>query len=142
MNPLLSNQPKALLALADGVVFEGLSVGAAGETKDKVLVCTYPQIGNYGVNPDDQVLDRPVLAGVVMRDLCYTPSSFRLTGDLPSYLRKNGIVGIEGVDTRALAMHLRDAGPLAAIISTVDLDPASLARRAQALNATTEGREI
>lgn len=164
MNPLLSNQPKALLALADGVVFEGLSVGAAGETTgelvrqdgasgyqeaisspdaaDKVLVFTYPQIGNYGVNPDDQVLDRPVLAGVVMRDLCYTPSSFRLTGDLPSYLRKNGIVGIEGVDTRALAMHLRDAGPLAAIISTVDLDPASLARRAQALNATTEGREI
>ena len=164
MNPLLSNQPKALLALADGVVFEGLSVGAAGETtgelvrqdgasgyqeataspdaQDKALVFTSPQSGNYGVNPDDQVLDRPVLAGVVMRDLCYTPSSFRLTGDLPSYLRKNGIVGIEGVDTRALAMHLRDAGPLAAIISTVDLDPASLARRAQALNATTEGREI
>ena len=154
----------ALLVLEDGAAFQGIACGASGEVfgeicfntalegylevvtdpsyAGQVVVMTYPQIGNYGVNPDDQVLDRPVLAGVVMRDLCYTPSSFRLTGDLPSYLRKNGIVGIEGVDTRALAMHLRDAGPLAAIISTVDLDPASLARRAQALNATTEGREI
>lgn len=164
MNALLSQQPKALLALEDGVVFEGLSAGAAGEASGTAVCCastsgyqqaltdpahagavmvfTYPQVGNCGVNHEDERSADSLVAGVVCRDMCYTPSNFRLTGSLPDYLLRRGVVAIEGVDTRALALHLRDAGQLRALISTVDLDLASLTRRAAALGRTDQERGI
>ena len=166
MNLLVSSssQPAALLALEDGTCFRGRSCGAQGEAfgeivfntsmvgyqeivtdpsyAGQIVTLTYPQVGNYGVNDDAMQSGGTFLRGLVVRDMCHTPSNWQSTASFPDFLRSEGVVAIEGVDTRALAMHLRDAGPLAAIISTVDLDPASLARRAQALNATTEGREI
>lgn len=152
MNPLLAeNAPKALLALEDGMTFEGVSAGASGETfgelvfntslsgyqevisdpsyAGQIVSFTYPQIGNYGVCPDDMQADSLSLSGVVVHDMCRTPNNWRSDQSLPSFLEANGIVAIEGVDTRELTLHLREAGCLRAAISTVDLDHASLLAR-------------
>lgn len=153
MNALFNESPKALIALKDGVVFEGYSCGVAGEASGTlafdtsasgyqqaissaehahdVLVFTYPQIGNSGCNAEDD--QGGACAAVVVRDLCATPSSFRSTQSLPAFLQQRGIVAIEGIDTRALTAYVRDHGAQSAIVSTVDLDPASLARRATEL---------
>jgi carbamoyl-phosphate synthase small subunit len=145
----------ALLALADGRVFPGDALGAPGESQGEVvfntsmtgyqeiltdpsyrgqMVCmTYPLIGNYGINPEDVESRRPWLAGFIVKEACPFPSSWRARMPLDAYLREHRIVGIQGIDTRALTRHLRDHGAQEGIISTDELDGARLAERARAL---------
>ena len=145
---------RALLALEDGALFAGRAVGADGEATGEVvfntamtgyqeiltdpsysgqLVClTYPLIGNYGVNEDDPESRQPWTRGLIVRELAARHSNWRATGDLGSYLKKHGIVGIDEVDTRALTRHLRLHGAKTGVISTVDLEPGSLVRKARA----------
>ena len=145
---------RALLALEDGALFLGRAVGADGEATGEVvfntamtgyqeiltdpsysgqLVClTYPLIGNYGVNEDDPESRQPWTRGLIVRELAARHSNWRATGDLGSYLKKHGIVGIDEVDTRALTRHLRLHGAKTGVISTVDLEPGSLVRKARA----------
>ena len=147
-------QERALLALEDGTVFEGRSCGAAGEVTGEVcfntslvgylevltdpsyagqIICmTYPQIGNYGVAEDDVQRTRVHARGLVVRDMCATPSSWRSDLSLPEFLAREGIVCIEGVDTRALVRHIREHGAMTGVLSTEDADAASLVAKAQA----------
>jgi len=144
---------KALLALEDGRIFEGVSFGAAGECagevvfntgmtgyqevlsdpsyKGQIVTMTYPLIGNYGVNDADAESRGLWLEGFVVKELCETPSNWRSEKDLGTYLLEHGVIGIQGVDTRALTKHIREAGAMRAVISTSDLDPASLVAKAQ-----------
>ena len=145
---------KAILALEDGLVFEGRSVGADGEAAGELVfntamtgyqeiltdpsyagqlvTMTYPLIGNYGVNKEDVESRRPFCRGFVMRECCFEPSNWRATESLPDYLRGNGIVAIDGVDTRKITKHLRQYGAKKAVISTKDFDIDSLVAKAQA----------
>jgi carbamoyl-phosphate synthase small subunit len=144
---------KAILALEDGTVFEGRAVGAHGESTGEVVfntsmtgyqeiltdpsyagqivTMTYPQIGNYGVNPEDVESRRPFVRGFVMRECCFEPSNYRAKQTLPEYLREHNIVAIDGIDTRKLTKQIRTQGAMKGIISTTDLDPESLVRKAQ-----------
>ena len=144
---------KALLVLADGTYFEGLSFGAEGESAGEVcfntsmtgyqeiltdpsyrgqlVTMTYTQIGNYGINEADYESVRPWLSGFIIKEYFGTPSNWRSEGSLGSFLEKHGIVGIEGIDTRALTRHIRDKGAQQAIISTTDLDVESLGKKAR-----------
>jgi carbamoyl-phosphate synthase small subunit len=153
----------ALLALADGRVFRGESCGATGEAMGEVvfntsmtgyqeiltdpsyrgqIVCmTYPLIGNYGVNAEDVESRRPWVNGFIVKEACRFPSSWRGRVRLDDYLREHAIVGIQGLDTRALTRHLRDRGAQQGIISTEDLDPERLAERARALPSLV-GRDL
>ncbi len=145
----------ALLALADGRVFRGESFGASGEAHGEVvfntsmtgyqeiltdpsyrgqIVCmTYPLIGNYGINAEDVESRRPWVNGFIVKEACPFPSSWRGRARLDDYMREHGIVGIQGIDTRALTRHLRDHGAQSGIISTVELDPERLAERSRGL---------
>ncbi len=144
---------KAILALADGRVFYGKAVGTPGEITGEVVFntsmtgyqeiltdpsyageivsMTYPLIGNYGINLEDVESDRPHLAGFVVKEASDFPSNWRSKMSLDAYLKENGIVGIQDIDTRALVRHIRDKGAQTGIISTVDLDPESLVRKAR-----------
>ncbi len=144
---------KALLALEDGRIFEGVSFGAAGERagevvfntsmtgyqevltdpsyKGQIVAMTYPLIGNYGVNDADAESRGLWLEGFVVKELSEAPSNWRSEKDLNTYLLENNIIGIQGVDTRALTRHIREAGAMRAVISTTDIDPASLVAKAQ-----------
>ena len=137
----------ALLVLEDGAVFAGTSCGAPGEAfgeicfntslegyleiatdpsyAGQIVVLTYPQVGNYGVNADDAQAQHPALRALVVRDLCPTPSSWRSQESLGDYLTREGVVAIEGIDTRALVRHIRDHGAQRAVVSTTDADVAS-----------------
>ncbi len=139
---------KAILVLEDGRSFEGVSFGADGEAFGEMvfntsmsgyqeiltdpsyagqIVCmTYPLIGNYGVNNDDVESRKPWVEGFVVREASRVVSNFRSTASLQEYLKENGIVGIEQIDTRALVRHIRDKGAMRSAISTIDLDPVSL----------------
>jgi carbamoyl-phosphate synthase small subunit len=143
---------KAILALADGTVFEGYSFGAEGEVagevvfntsmagyqeiltdpsyKGQIVTMTYPHIGNYGVNEADVESLRPHLSGFIVKELSQHPSNWRSQKSLDAYLRDCGIAGIQGIDTRALTRRLRDYGSQMGIISTVELDPKKLVTRA------------
>ena len=145
---------KAILALEDGLIFEGRSVGAEGEATGElvfntcmmgyqeiltdpsyagqVITMTYPLIGNYGVNEEDVESRRPFCRGFVMHECCFEPSNYRATQSLPEYLRDNRIVAIDGVDTRKITKHLRERGAMKSVISTVDFDHASLVAKAKA----------
>ncbi len=146
---------KALLALADGLVFEGISFGAEGEAagevvfntsmtgyqeimtdpsyKGQIVTMTYPQIGNYGTNDEDVESVRPQVEGFIVKEYLDFPSNWRMKSSLNDYLRSHGIVGIQGVDTRALTRHTRDVGAQPGISSTADLDPASVVAKAKKL---------
>ncbi|HUA33118.1 MAG TPA: glutamine-hydrolyzing carbamoyl-phosphate synthase small subunit [Candidatus Binataceae bacterium] len=145
---------EAILALADGRIFRGRAFGAIGETVGEVvfntamtgyqevltdpsyrgqLVCmTYPEIGNVGVNREDAESQRVFAEGFIVREYWERPSNWRSEMPLGRYLEEAGVVGIEGIDTRALVRHLRDHGAQEGVISSVDLDPASLIARAKA----------
>ncbi len=161
VNPLLAKgAKKALLALEDGTTFEGLSAGADGETfgelvfntsmsgyqevisdpsyAGQVVAFTYPQIGNYGVCEADMQSDGVDLAGVVVCDMCHTPSNWRSEGTLPDFLAQHGIVAIECVDTRELTLRVREAGTMRCAISTEDLNPESLVARVKAAPSISE----
>ncbi len=144
----------AKLALEDGTLFPGVSIGAPGEVdgevcfntsmtgyqeiltdpsyRGQIVTMTYPQIGNYGVNAGDVESSRPHLAGFVVREHSRTQSNFRSEGSLSEYLQHWGVVAIESIDTRALVRRLRSRGAMKGVLSTVDLDDASLVRKAQA----------
>ena len=129
---LKGNSPSAILALADGTVFTGQSIGAAGSTLGEVVfntsmtgyqeiltdpsycqqivTLTYPHIGNYGTNPEDVESSRVHAAGLVIKDLPLVASNFRSTRELSTYLRDHGTVAIANIDTRALTRHLREHG--------------------------------
>lgn len=140
----------AVLMLEDGTVFRGDCCGAEGEAfgelvfntsmsgyqeiltdpsyAGQIIAMTYPQIGNYGINPDDMQSNQVFCKGLVVRDMCAKPSNFRSTESLPEFLIEHGIVAIEGVDTRQLVRHLRDNGSMKAVISTSVDDMEALAR--------------
>ncbi|NTV48229.1 MAG: glutamine-hydrolyzing carbamoyl-phosphate synthase small subunit [Geobacteraceae bacterium] len=146
---------KAILALADGRIFEGKSFGASGEStgevvfntamsgyqevltdpsyKGQMVTMTYPQIGNTGINPEDVESRGLFLSGFIVKEYLECYSNWRATMSLASYLMENGVVGIQGIDTRALTRHLRDKGAQNGIISSVDLDHASLIAKARAV---------
>jgi carbamoyl-phosphate synthase small subunit len=144
------SQP-ALLVLEDGRSFSGISFGASGESfgeavfstgmtgyqetltdpsyHKQIVVATAPHIGNTGWNVHDDESGRIWVAGYVIRDPSPSTSSWRADRSLDAELRNQNIVGIAGVDTRALARHLRDRGAMQAGISTTELDPATLLPR-------------
>jgi carbamoyl-phosphate synthase small subunit len=143
----------AKLALEDGTVLAGECLGAAGETAGEVVfntslagyqevftdasyngqivVMTNPLIGNYGVNEDDEESSRAWLRGVVVRERSRISSSFRSRDDLDSWLRGQNVVGITGVDTRAVTKLLRVSGSLKGVISSTDLDDRRLVEKAR-----------
>lgn len=133
-----SSSSPAILALADGTIFKGVSIGADGHTvaevvfntsmtgyqeiltdpsySGQIVTLTYPHIGNTGVNPEDVESDRIHAAGLVVRDCSLRVSNFRSTQSLPEYLRAQGIVAIAGIDTRKLTRILREGGAQGACI--------------------------
>lgn len=142
---------KALLALEDGLILEGESFGWEGETfgevvfntslvgyqeiltdpsyKGQLVVMTYPHIGNYGINQEDEESAHPWVDGFVIKELSPGVSNFRSKMRLEEYLHKHKIVGIQGVDTRKLTKHLRDQGAKKGAISTIELDPKKLVKK-------------
>jgi carbamoyl-phosphate synthase small subunit len=153
---------RAILALADGATFEGLSFGAPGEATGEVvfntsmagyqeiltdpsyvgqMICmTYPEQGNYGVCAADEESARPHATGFVVRHHAEEPSNFRAERSLDRYLRDHGIVGIWGIDTRRLTKHIRTAGAQMGVIST-EGSARALVDRARALPGM-EGQDL
>ncbi len=144
----------AKLALEDGIVFTGRAFGAAGEKagevvfntsltgyqeilsdpsyKGQIVAMTYPMIGNVGTTAADEESHGVQVEGFAVRELTAVPSNFRSHRSLGEYLRAGDVPGIEGIDTRALVRHLRTRGAMAGVISSVDLDDASLVAKAKA----------
>ena len=144
----------AKLALEDGTVFTGKSFGARGEVdgevcfntsmtgyqeiltdpsyRGQIVTMTYPEIGNYGVNDEDVESHKPHLAGFVVRHRSRRASNFRATGQLHEYLEEAGVVAMEGIDTRSLVRRIRILGALKGVLSSDDLDDASLVAKAKA----------
>ena len=134
---------EAWLALEDGTVYRGESFGATGESagevvfntsmigyqevltdpsyKGQIVTMTYPLIGSYGVNLDDLESLQPHVAGFVVREYQRTPSNWRSTDSLDRFLAVHGIVGISGIDTRALTRRLRADGVMRGIIGSGDM---------------------
>ena len=150
----VSNTDKAILALEDGTVFRGESFGAPGEVagevifntamtgyqeiltdpsyKGQIITMTTPLIGNTGVNSEDAESPKSQAEGFVVRALSPVASNWRKQQTLEEWLKQNGTVAIQGVDTRALTNLLREKGALKGILSTVDLDPARGVKKAKA----------
>ena len=106
------------------------------------IVCmTYPLIGNYGVNKEDAESRRPWVEGFVVREASRIASNWRSQETLDSYLKRNHIVGIEHIDTRALVRHIRNKGAMRAIISSVDLDEESLLEKVE-ISPEMKNREL
>ena len=150
----MNTRSPAKLALEDGTVYRGFSVGADGEVdgevcfntamtgyqeiltdpsyRGQIVTMTYTEIGNYGVSDADREHSAPSLAGFVVREESRIFSNYRAEGGLGDYLRQHGIVAIGGIDTRALVRRIRNDGAMKGILSTVDLDDASLVAKAKA----------
>ena len=148
LDPVSEPSATALLVLADGTVLRGEAFGARGTAIGEVVfntgmtgyqevmtdpsysgqlvTFTYPELGNTGVNRDDQEADRPHVRGVIARQLSPRASNWRSQGDLEAWLTQHGVVGIRSVDTRALVRHLREGGALNGAISTDGTPPAEL----------------
>lgn len=154
---------KAWLVLEDGTTFSGAGFGASGEVvgllsvwtdlvgyqealtdpahQGRILLFSVPEVGNVGVNPDDVRSDRIQAVGVVAKHVALAPSNHRATEDLPTWLAKGGVPGIQGLDTRSLVRHLRDRGPLAAALSTrEDAEPEALLAAARAHRQASNGK--
>jgi carbamoyl-phosphate synthase small subunit len=151
---------KAILALEDGTLFHGHTFTGEGRAGGEVIfntgmtgyqevltdpsytgqmVCmTYPHMGNYGINPDDVESAKIRVAGFIVKECCKAPSNWRSTMTLPEYLENQGVMGIEGIDTRALTRHLRLNGAMRGYLSTDVSDPAKLVDAARGL-PTMEG---
>lgn len=143
----------AKLALIDGTVFEGRAFGASGEIHGEVVfntsmtgyqeiltdpsycgqivTMTYPLIGNYGINLQDVESGGLSLRGFIVKELCRHESNYRSEQSLDSYLKKHGVIGIEGLDTRALVRRIRIHGAMTGVISTEDLNDDSLIAKAK-----------
>ncbi len=148
----MANTQKALLVLEDGTAFEGLSFGADGERTGEVVfntsitgyqeiltdpsyngqivTMTYPLIGNYGINPEDFESARPQVEGFVVKEHCPVPSNYRSAKSLGAFLKENDILGIEGIDTRALTRRIRLQGAMKGILTTVESDISALTGKA------------
>ncbi len=144
---------EAMLALEDGRIFRGKSFGATGESfgevvfntgmtgyqeiltdpsyKGQIVVMTYPLIGNYGVNKEDVESRRPFVEGYVVKEYSKIASNWRSVQTLGDYLKENKILGIEGIDTRDLTLHIRQAGALKAVLTTEDLNEERLVKKAK-----------
>lgn len=142
---------RAILVLEDGATFEGNGFGANGETygevvfntsitgyqeiltdpsyNGQIVIMTYPEIGNYGINPQDVESSRPFVRGFVVKEYWSNPSNWRSHESLGSYLSRYGIVGMEGIDTRELTKRIRTKGVQRGVISTTDSDPKSLLKK-------------
>ncbi|BCJ30568.1 glutamine-hydrolyzing carbamoyl-phosphate synthase small subunit [Actinocatenispora sera] len=153
----MSTDKTAILVLEDGRTFTGEPFGAIGETfgeavfntgmtgyqetltdpsyRGQVIAMTAPHIGNTGVNDADDESDRMWLAGYVARDPARIASNWRSTGSLADRLVEQGVVGIAGIDTRALTRHLRERGAMRVGVSSVDTDPAALLAKVRAAPA-------
>ena len=140
------------LALEDGCVFTGEAFGETGTMAGEVVfntsmtgyqeiftdpsycgqivTMTFPLIGNYGVNPEDFESKKPHLSGFVVKELPLRPSNYRATAALPEFLKEHGVIGIAGIDTRALTRRIRIHGALRGVISTEILDDVELVKRA------------
>ncbi len=151
--PLFDATP-ALLVLADGTSYRGWSFGATGTAIGEVvfntgmtgyqevltdpsycgqiIVFTYPELGNTGVNPEDAESDKPHLKACIAKNICERPSNWRSTQSLPDYLKEHQIPGIYGIDTRALTRKIRNFGAMNGGISTEILDPNELLERVNA----------
>src|SRR5574342_698921 len=145
---------KAILALADGKFYEGIAFGAAGEAigevvfntsmtgyqeiltdpsyEGQLVAMTYPEIGNVGVNFEDVESRRPFMKGFIVKNYTPLPSNWRASRPLHEYMKEHGIVGIQGIDTRALVRHLRDHGSQEGILSTLSDKPDELVAKATA----------
>lgn len=156
MSPAPATRP-ALLVLEDGRTFRGDSYGAEGETfgeavfstgmtgyqetltdpsyHRQVVVMTAPHVGNTGMNDEDPESSRIWVSGYVVRDPARIPSSWRSRRSLDDALREQGVVGISGVDTRALTRHLRERGAMRVGISTTETDPEALLVRVREQDA-------
>ncbi len=143
----------AILALEDGTIFRGEPFGASGERcgevvfntsmtgyqeiltdpsyKGQIVTMTYPLIGNYGINSEDVESRKPFVEGFVVKEYSKIASNWRAQKTLEEYLKENNILGIEGIDTRALTLYIREAGAMKAVLSTEDLDEKSLVQKAR-----------
>lgn len=143
----------AKLALENGTVFTGTAFGATGESagevvfntsmtgyqeiltdpsyRGQIVTMTYPLIGNYGINTGDQESARPHLAGFVVRELSRRASNYRHNQTLDQFLKANNVIGIQGIDTRTLVLQIRNQGAMKGVLSTTDLDDASLIHKAR-----------
>jgi len=161
-NKTMTGRP-AKLALENGSVFTGICFGAEGEIHGEVVfntsmtgyqeiltdpsyngqivTMTYPLIGNYGVNEDDVESKGLSLRGMIIKELCDEPSNYRSTESLDSYLKRHNVIGLQGIDTRALVRQIRTHGAMPGIISTVDLDDASLVQKAKS-GPSLVGRDL
>jgi carbamoyl-phosphate synthase small subunit len=150
----MHSSKEAILALADGRIFRGRAFGAIGETTAEVvfntamtgyqevltdpsykgqMVCmTYPEIGNVGINAEDAESARVYVEGFIVREYIAQPSNWRSEMALGEYLERAGVVGIEGIDTRALVRHIRTAGAQEAVISSVNFNVEELVAKAKA----------
>lgn len=159
----MSDRKKAYLALENGTVMEGISIGADGEKggdlvfntamsgyheiltdpsyAGQVVLMTYPLIGNYGVAEEDAESDRAWAEAFVVKELSSIASNFRSDIPLGDWLTREGVVAIEGVDTRRLTKMVREEGCLRCIISTTDSDQESLVAKARAA-ASTDGQDL
>jgi len=144
---------QALLVLENGKIFKGVSFGASGERtgevvfntsmagyqeiitdpsyKGQIVVMTYPLIGNYGINKEDAESRQPFLEGFVVKEYSKIASNWKREQSLGEYLKENNILGIEGIDTRELTLHIREKGAMKAVLSTEDHDEVSLIKKAQ-----------
>ena len=151
---VLAQAKPALLVLSDGTVYHGWSFGATGTTIGEVVfntgmtgyqevltdpsycgqivTFTYPELGNTGVNPEDDESSHPQVAGAIARNICHRPSNWRSTQSLPAYLDQHHIPGIFGIDTRALTRKIRSSGSMNGAISSEILDPGELLLKVQA----------
>ena len=145
----------ALLALEDGRIFKCRSFTGPGESwgevvfntsmtgyqevltdpsyRGQMVTMTYPLIGNYGVNADDMESGRIQVAAFLVREYQVFYSNYRAAGPLADFLKSQGVLGVEGLDTRALTRHIRKAGAMRAFLSTSELDPEAAVARARAI---------
>ena len=144
---------KAFLALEDGTIFKGASFGAEGERsgevvfntsmagyqevltdpsyKGQIVTMTYPLIGNYGINDEDVESKGIFLEGFVVKEYSKVASNWRSRKSLGDYLKENNIIGIEGIDTRALTLRIRQSGELKAVLTTLEQDEKELIQKAR-----------
>jgi carbamoyl-phosphate synthase small subunit len=159
----LQNAVPALLALEDGRIFPCRSFTGHGEASGEIVfntgmtgyqeiltdpsyvgqmvTMTYPLIGNYGVNPEDMESDMVWAEAVIVKEYEPEPSNYCATETLGAFLARHGKMGIEGLDTRALTLHIRTAGAMRAFVSTMDLNPRSCVKKAQAV-LSMQGRDL
>jgi carbamoyl-phosphate synthase small subunit len=156
---LFKDAVPAILVLADGTSYKGWSCGATGTTfgevvfntgmtgyqevltdpsyQGQIVTFTYPELGNTGVNPDDEESIHPHVKGLICRNMTYRPSNWRSTQSLPDYLTQHHIIGIYGIDTRDLTRKLRSVGSMNGSISTEFLDPETLLNKVQEVPSMT-----